>query len=55
VFPDLDVHPDWAGVTIDDLFLHRAGPPANIAIRKLLGYHRDRRAPQQQRTEVATT
>jgi len=30
LFPDLELHPGWTGVTIDDLFVGEAGLPANL-------------------------
>ena len=52
LFPDLDTHPGWERVTIDDLFVGEGGVPPNLDRKALAAAYADTRPPALQRTEA---
>jgi CubicO group peptidase (beta-lactamase class C family) len=55
LFPDLgcELHPGWAAITIDDVFVSQAGLPANLSRSSMRASWRDARPIREQRTDVA--
>lgn len=53
LFPDLAVDPGWGRVTIDEVFVSRAGFPANLTRAEMLAGWRDERPLTKQRSETA--
>jgi CubicO group peptidase (beta-lactamase class C family) len=53
LFPDLELHPGWAPVTIDHLLLNLSGAPNTPPLRRWLAYFDDTRPPPEQRTGAA--
>lgn len=55
LFPDLapSLDPGWLDITIDEVFVHRAGLPGNLGRKEMLAALRDPRPLPEQRTEVA--
>ncbi len=55
LFPDLDVDPGWSRMTIDEVFVSRAGFRANLTKTEMLAAWRDARPLPELRTETAAT
>jgi CubicO group peptidase (beta-lactamase class C family) len=53
LFPDLDAHPGWDAVTIDDLFVGEGGVRPDLHRKALAAATADTRTPVAQRTDVA--
>ncbi len=53
LFPDLELHPGWAPVTIDHLLLNISGAPNTPPLPRWQAYFEDTRPPAEQRTEAA--
>jgi CubicO group peptidase (beta-lactamase class C family) len=57
LFSDLGAAMDrgWRDISIDEVFVHRAGLPANLGRKEMIAAWRDARPLPEQRTEVAAT
>lgn len=55
LFPDLagSMDPSWIGVTVDEVFVHRAGLPGNLDRNQMVAAQSDARPLPDQRSEVA--